>query len=325
MTGRQILARIGQAILVLWATFTLAFILLTALPGDAVATRYADPELGLSPEQIQQMRDVYGADEPILVRYINSLTGALRGDFGNSLMNGESVTSALGAALPNTLALALVAFLLASVIALLLATFAAPGRTNRVSRWLANTLASIPSLLVALPAFWLGIILIQVFSFTLGWVPVIDASPTQSIILPAIAIALPLSAPMAQVLLRGIQDASAQPFVTVVRARGASHRWVLWRNVLRNAMLPAMTIAGLTFGELIGGAVVTEAVFSRAGIGAMTVDAVSNRDTPVLMAVVVISAAVYVLVNLAVDLLYPVLDPRLRTRSAQPATTNGRG
>ncbi|AGE35851.1 ABC transporter permease [Corynebacterium urealyticum] len=325
MTGRQILARIGQAILVLWATFTLAFILLTALPGDAVATRYADPELGLSPAQIQQMRDVYGADEPILVRYINSLTGALRGDFGNSLMNGESVTSALGAALPNTLALALVAFVLASVIALVLATLAAPGRSNRVSRWLANALASVPSLLVALPAFWLGIILIQVFSFTLGWIPVIDASPTQSIILPAIAIALPLSAPMAQVLLRGIQDASAQPFVTVVRARGASHHWVLWRNVLRNAMLPALTIAGLTFGELIGGAVVTEAVFSRAGIGAMTVDAVSNRDTPVLMAVVVISAAVYVLVNLAVDLLYPVLDPRLRSRSAQPATTNGRG
>src|SRR5699024_1240751 len=113
MTGRPILARIGQAILVLWATCTLAFILLTALPGDGVATRYADPELGLSPAQIQQMRDVYGADEPILVRYINSLTGALRGDFGNSLMNGESVTSALGAALPNTLALAFVAFVLA--------------------------------------------------------------------------------------------------------------------------------------------------------------------------------------------------------------------
>lgn len=322
MTGKQILARIGQAILVLWATFTLAFVLLTALPGDAVATRYADPELGLSPEQIQQMRDIYGADEPVLVRYINSLTGALRGDFGNSLMSGESVTGALRAALPNTLALALTAFVLASVIAVLIAVLAAPGRTNPVSRTLASWIGGLPSLLVALPAFWLGIILIQVFSFTLNWVPVIDASPTQSLILPAIAIALPLSAPMAQVLLRGIQDASAQPYVTVVRARGASRHWVLWRNVLRNAMLPALTIAGLTFGELIGGAVVTEAVFSRAGIGAMTVEAVSNRDTPVLMAVVVISAAVYVLVNLAVDLLYPVLDPRLRHRAA--ATTNGR-
>src|SRR5699024_12420080 len=128
---------------------------------------------------------------------------------GSSLMHGASGTSALGAALPNTLALAFVAFVLASLIALALATLAAPGRNNRVSRWLANALASVPSLLVVLPAFWLGIILIQVFSFTLGWIPVIDASPTESIILPAIAIALPLSAPMAQVLLRGIQDAPA--------------------------------------------------------------------------------------------------------------------
>src|SRR5699024_2520496 len=157
------------------------------------------------------------------------------------------------------------------------------------------------------------------------WIPVIDASPTQSIILPAIAIALPLSAPMAQVLLRGIQDASAQPFVTVVRARGASRRWVLWRNVLRNAMLPAMTIAGLSFGERSGVAVVTVAVFSGAGIDAMTRDAVSTLDTPVLMAVLLITAAAYVLLNRAADLLYPVLDPRPRTRSTQPATTNGRG
>src|SRR5699024_10998119 len=140
MTGRQILARIGQAILVLWATLTLAFILLTALPGDAVATRYADPELGLSPEQIQQMRDVYGADEPILVRYINSLTGALRGDFGNSLMNGEYVTSALGAALPNTLALAFVALVIVCLIALELATLTVTGRTSTDCRWLAHSL-----------------------------------------------------------------------------------------------------------------------------------------------------------------------------------------
>ena len=153
------------------------------------------------------------------------------------------------------------------------------------------------------------------FSFSLNWVPVIHASPTQDLILPSIAIALPLSAPLAQVLIRSIEDVNQLPFITVVKARGAGRHWVLWQNILRNATVPALTIAGLTFGELVGGAVVTEAVFSRAGIGAMTVEAVSNRDTPVLMAVVVISAAVYVLVNLIVDLLYPVLDPRLRAVS----------
>ena len=312
MTSAQVLRRIGQALLVLWATFTVAFVLLAALPGDAISTRYADPELGLSPEQIQEMRETYGADEPLLVRYWNSLTGAITGNFGNSLQTGESVTGSLLDALPGTIALALTGFLLALVIAVLLAVTATAGHTSRLGRGIASVLRSTPSLLISLPAFWLGIILIQVFSFSLNWVPVIHASPTQDLILPSIAIALPLSAPLAQVLIRSIEDVNQLPFITVVKARGAGRHWVLWQNILRNATLPALTIAGLTFGELVGGAVVTEAVFSRAGIGAMTVEAVSNRDTPVLMAVVVISAAVYVLVNLIVDLLYPVLDPRLR-------------
>jgi peptide/nickel transport system permease protein len=314
MTAAAILRRLGQAVLVLWATFTVAFILLTALPGDAVSTRYADPELGLSPEQIAEMRDTYGSDEPVLTRYWHSLTGTLTGDFGNSMQTGEKVSSALAHALPGTLALAATGFVLAMVVAVVLAVAATSFPDTRAGRWLGGVLRSIPSLFVSLPAFWLGIILIQVFSFTLDWIPVIHASSLQDLILPSVALALPLSAPLAQVLIRGIDDVTDRPFITVVRARGAGGQWVLWRNVLRNATLPALTIAGLTFGELVGGAVVTEAVFSRAGIGAMTVDAVSNRDTPVLMAVVVLAAAVYVLVNLAVDLLYPVLDPRLRTR-----------
>lgn len=239
------------------------------------------------------------------------------------MQTGESVSSALSSALPGTIVLALTGFILAVIIALVTAVLATSGRSTRLGRGLSALLSSVPSLFVSLPAFWLGIILIQLFSFTLNWVPVIETSPTQQLILPSIAIAItiPLSARLAQVLIRGIEDVSARPFITVVRARGASHQWVLWRNVMRNAILPAMTIAGLTFGELIGGAVVTEAVFSRAGIGAMTVDAVPNRDTPVLMAVVVVSAAVYVLINLLVVLLYPVLDARLRTTKKVSVTS----
>lgn len=308
LTPGAVLRRIGQSLVVLWATFTLAFILLTALPGDAVQTRYANPELGLSQQEIAQMREAYGADEPVLTRYWNSLTGMLRGDFGFSLENGTPVSTTLAEALPSTLTLALTGFVLAVVVAVLIAVLATSGPFG----WIRSALRALPPLFISLPAFWLGIMLIQTFSFQLTWVPVIHASPVQELILPSIALALPLSAPIAQVLIRGIDDATRQPYVTVVRARGAGEQWILWRNVMRNALLPALTIAGVTFGELIGGAVITEAVFDRSGLGAATVDAVSYRDTPVLMAVVVLAAAAFILVNLIVDLLYPVLDARLR-------------
>ena len=138
----------------------------------------------------------------------------------------------------------------------------------------------------------------------------------EELILPVITLSIPVAATLSQVLIRAINEAKQQSFVPVVRARGASEARVFFGNILRNAALPSLTIAGVLFGELVGGAVVTETVFSRTGIGNLTVNAVANRDTPVLMAVVVIAATVYVLINLIVDLLYPIIDPRLRRRAA---------
>jgi peptide/nickel transport system permease protein len=163
--------------------------------------------------------------------------------------------------------------------------------------------------------FWLGITLIQIFSFRLKLVPVIGGTAFESLLLPVITLAIPISAPLAQVLVRSIDEVSVQPFVSVVRAKGASPSWVLWRHVARNATLPALTIAGVLLGELIAGAVVTETVFGRTGIGRITQDAVNNQDVAVLQAVVLLSALGYVVVNLIVDLLYPVLDPRIALRS----------
>jgi peptide/nickel transport system permease protein len=186
-----------------------------------------------------------------------------------------------------------------------------------VLAWLGRLLRSVPSLFISVPVFWLGIVLIQVFSFRLGWIPVINPGPVQGLILPVLALAIPISAPIAQVLVRSIDDVTRQPFVTVVRARGASDWWILTQNVARNAVLPALTMSGLLFGELIGGAVVTETVFGRTGIGRITEQAVTAQDTPVLQAVVVISAAVFVVVNLIVDLISPMLDPRLLKSGAR--------
>lgn len=310
MTGAMIRRRIGQAVLVLFITYTLAFLLLSALPSDGVLARYAAPDLGLSIDEIERIRESYGVDDPLIVQYLSALGGFLTGDFGYSVQTGTPVSTMIVESLPGTLALALSAFVLALVLALLIAGLATTERFD----WLAGIFRSLPPLMVSLPTFWLGIILIQLVSFQLRWVPVIGATPVQALILPTVTLSIPIAAPLAQVLVRSIDEVKRQPFIQVVRARGAGEAWVFWRNVLRNAILPALTMAGLLFGELVGGAVVTEAVFGRAGIGQMTVQAVANRDTPVLLAVVVIAATVYVLINLIVDLLYPVLDARLRRK-----------
>lgn len=302
------LRRAGQAAIVLIAAFSATFILLQLLPGDAILIKYDNPELGLTPDQIESIRVAYGVDSPWWEQYWVTLSGYLQGDFGYSTQYGTGVLQLIGEALPATAALAILGFALAAVIAFTIAFLS----TLSPFGWLRRALQALPGVFVALPVFWLGILLIQIFSFGLGWVPIVGADPVTGLILPVITLAVPISAPLAQILVRSIDDVQLQPFVTVVRAKGASPSWVLWRSVTRNALLPTLTIAGVLFGELVGGAVVTETVFGRPGIGRITEQAVANQDIPVLQGIVVLAAFTFVVVNLAVDLLYPVLDPRLR-------------
>ncbi|MEG3135960.1 ABC transporter permease [Rouxiella sp. T17] len=306
--SRYFSGRIGQALLVLWAAFTLSFVLLQALPGDAILIKFQDPSMGLSPAQITEMRAAYGADLPLWQSYLHQLGSFLHGDFGFSIQAGVPVSELLTSNFPPTLRLAVLGFALAVLLAVMIA-FA----SNLLPlRWLKSTLLGLPSLFISIPTFWLGIALIQLFSFRLGWIPVINPGEWVGLILPVITLAVPISAPLAQILIRSIDKVQTQPFVAVARAKGASRSRVLWRHVARNATLPALTIAGLLFGELIAGALVTETVFGLNGIGQLTQQAVNNQDLAVLQAIVVISAAAYVGINLLVDLIYPLLDPRLK-------------
>ncbi|EKA9348547.1 ABC transporter permease [Cronobacter sakazakii] len=307
MDGRYLAARVGQALLVLWASFTVSFVLLQLLPGDAIAIKFQNPELGLNAAQIAQMRTAYGADATLWRQYLESLGGAVRGDFGFSLQAGVPVSALLAASLPATLRLAALGFTLALVIAVLLAALS----TLSYGRALRRAFAALPSLFVAVPTFWLGITLIQLFSFQWRLIPVINPGFWEGLILPVMTLAVPISAPLAQLLIRNIDVVMHQPFVTVARAKGASHRGVLWRHVARNALLPVLTVAGLLLGELIAGALVTETVFGLNGLGQLTRDAVNNQDLAVLQAIVLVAALGFVLINLLVDLLYPLLDPRL--------------
>ncbi|KAB7897155.1 ABC transporter permease subunit [Rouxiella sp. S1S-2] len=306
--SRYFSGRIGQALLVLWAAFTLSFVLLQALPGDAILIKFQDPSMGLSPAQIEEMRAAYGADLPLWQQYLHTLGSFLHGDFGFSIQAGVPVTQLLVSNFPPTLRLAILGFLLAVA----LAVFIAFASNLLPLRWLKSALLGLPALFISVPTFWLGIALIQVFSFRLGWIPVINPGEWLGLILPVVTLAVPISAPLAQILIRSIDKVQTQPFVSVARAKGASRSRVLWRHVARNAMLPALTIAGLLFGELIAGALVTETVFGLNGIGQLTQQAVNNQDLAVLQAIVVISATAYVAINLLVDLVYPLLDPRLK-------------
>ncbi|APG93166.1 ABC transporter permease [Sinorhizobium americanum] len=315
MTSRYLFNRIGQALLVLWAAFTVSFVLLQAMPGDAILIKFQNPDLGLTPQQIAEIRAAYAADSPLWLQYVQTIGNFLSGNFGYSVQAGVPVSASLAAHLPVTLKLAAIGFLTAAILAVAIAFLS----SLAPFAWLRSAIQSVPSLFISIPTFWLGIMLIQIFSFRLKLVPVINPGPWQEFILPVATLAVPISAPLAQVLVRNIDAVLTQPFITVARAKGATQGRVLWRHVAKNALLPTLTIAGVLFGELIAGAVVTETVFGLNGIGGLTERAVGTQDVAVLQAIVVLSAAAFVAINLIVDLLYPVLDPRLRTRSGATA------
>ena len=239
-----LLRRFGQGLLVLWAAFTLTFFLVQVLPGDAVLIKFQNPDLGLSPAQIADMRIAYGADSPVWKQYFHTLAAMLQGDFGYSLQAGIAVSTLLASNLPDTLSLAIPAFILAIALAFSLA-FACrlPGL-----RWLSNFLQSLPVLFISLPTFWLGIALIQLFSFQLRWIPVINPGPLQGLILPIIAVAVPISAPLAQILMRSMDQVAVQPFVAVARAKGMSEA--------QYAELLAIIGLANIFGSLYAGACV---------------------------------------------------------------------
>lgn len=299
------LPRLVGAIIVLWGAATLAFLVLHLVPGDPVAIMLG-AQTQASDEVKARIRTDLGLDEPPLVQYFGYLGRILHLDFGTSYRLQQPVVDVIGAQLPSTLALAGCAMVIAILIALAIATTA----RGRVSRAIASTLEL---LVISSPSFWTGLLLLTVFSFRLHWFPVSGGNGFASLVLPAITLALPIAGILSQLLRHGLDTANAQPFVASVVARGLGPVQLLGRHTLRHASLPATTFAAYIIGSLLGGAVIVEQLFGRPGIGRVALDAITNRDLPVVMALVFLAAAVFVVVNLLVDALYPILDPRLRT------------
>ncbi|MFD7025006.1 ABC transporter permease [Promicromonospora sukumoe] len=314
---RYVARRIAYAVVVVWAAFTISFALLYALPSDPVSLMLLGPASGdaasaADSEQRAALEARYGLDQPVLVQYGQLLLNALRGDLGVSVQADRPVADLIAEALPETLKISALALLLAIVTGLLVAVVANLAQ----ARWLRNVLFSLPALGSAFPTFWIGLMLLQVLSFRLGLFPAIGNEGPQSVVLPAITLAVPASATFAQVLARGLERTLREPFVDVVVVKGASRPRVHLGHGLRNAVVPALTLVGLSVGGLLAGSVVTETVFSRNGIGRLLQTAVNTQDIPVVQALVLVSAIVFALVNLAVDLITPVVDPRVRRAHA---------
>ncbi|AZP22430.1 ABC transporter permease [Streptomyces aquilus] len=315
---RYVIKRLAQAVGVLWAAYTVSFLVLDFLPGDPVtAMAGAGVDSGdVDPARLAALRHEYGFDQPILAQYADYLGRAVRGDFGDAVSTGRPVTSTLADALPQTLQLTGAALLLAVLLGGGLAVVA----TYTSQRWLRQLLLSLPPLGVSVPTFWVGLLLVEVFSFRLHWFPAFGNDGLRGLVLPALTLAIPTGALVAQVLAKSLLTALDQAYVETARAKGAGRWRVHLRHALRNASLPALTVVGLLVGQLIAGSVVVETVFSRDGLGRVTAAAVTVQDIPVVQGVVVFGALIFVATNLLVDLVYPLLDPRIVVASDRRAS-----
>jgi peptide/nickel transport system permease protein len=302
------LQRLAQAVVVILLAYVLSFVLITILPGNAIATTLGNPQSGLSPAQVKNVENYYGVTKPIIVQLWLALSRFVRGQLGTSLVSHQTVTSLISGALPYTLKLAGTALL----ISLVLAAVIAYGSQYLPGRWARSVIRSAPSLFLSVPNFIIGLLLIHYFSFQMHTFDVLNPDSPIGTFFAGLALGIPICAPLAEVLIANLDHESGQEYVLVARSRGLTQAKLFARHLVKPSMLPAVTIAALIVGELMGGAVITEEVFGRNGVGSVMYQAVSTQDTPVLQAVVALATVVFVTVNLIADLLAPLLDPRVR-------------
>ncbi len=304
---RYVGRRLLYAVFVVWAAFTITWLLLYLLPSDPVSLMLSSSG-DTSAETRAALEARYGLDKPPILQYLTLLVGAVAGKFGDSIQYGRPALDIVFGALPHTIVLGAAALGVTVIVGLGVAIAANTAK----SPWLRNALYSLPSAFLSFPVFLTGLILVQIFAFSLHLLPAVGNNGFGSLILPAITSGVPASAAVAQVTTKAIYEYVNGPQSAYLRARGVSHSKILYGHALRNAVIPATTILGMQVGGILAGAVITETVFSRQGLGRVLQTGVLGQDIPVVQAVIIISAVLYVISNLVVDLAYPWLDPRIR-------------
>jgi peptide/nickel transport system permease protein len=310
---RFLARRVAYSLVVLVGVLIVVFALVQLVPGDpvriALGTRY-------TPEAYEALRTASGLDRPLIVQFFSYLGNALTGDLGVSFRNGDPVTATLLDRLPATVSLGLVGIVFALFIAVPAGIWAAL-REGRVSDAIVRVTSQFG---VSVPDFWLGILLIALFSSTLGWLPTSGYRPLfddpagwlRHIILPGLTVGLVAAAIMTRYIRSAVLEVASMGYVRTARSKGLAPRVVTLRHTVRNALIPVLTITGIQLATILGGVIVVEVVFAWPGLGRLVYNAVAARDYPVIQGAVLLMAALFLLINLIVDVLYAVVDPRIR-------------
>ena len=302
---------------VLLGVSLVVFLMLHFLPGDPVMMMLTEHRGASAPtvagsvgsDQYESMRQQLGLDQPLPVQFVRFLWGVVQGDLGKSFRSGEQVRDLIVRNLPFTIQLAVVSLGVAVLIGFVLGVTAAINRGT----WLDMVAMTLAVIGVSMPSFWLGIMLLLIFALHLGILPAVGmASGWQGLILPSVALGFSAAAIIARLVRSSLVDVLVRDYVRTARAKGLQEKAVILRHALKNALIPVVTVLGLQFGTLLGGAVVIETVFARPGIGQLIVRAILEKDFPIVQGVVLFTATAYVVANFLVDVSYSWLDPRIR-------------
>ena len=302
---RFVVNRLLLALPTLWAVLTLVFVLVRVVPGDPTIVVLGDQA---TPAARAALRERLGLDKPLVAQYADFMLQIARGDLGKSLVTNRPITTDVAAVLPYTIELTIAALIIGSVIGIPLGVVAALNRGNMIDR-AAGTFAVLG---IAMPSFWLGILLIYVFSVELGWLPSGRMGGPEHYVLPVVTLGVFLIAGFMRLVRSSMLEVMESEFVKLARIKGLSEGVVIWKHCLRNALIPVLTLCGVFVSNLITGAIVTETVFAWPGIGRLTYEAVIYRDFPLLQAVIILKSILILSINLGVDILYAYVDPRIR-------------
>lgn len=300
-----IVQRLITTVFVLFAVVSLVFLILRVVPGDP-ATLIAGPQADF--KDIELIRQKWGLERPIYVQYLTFWTNLVRGDLGRSWRTHRPVAEEVLVRFPATVQLATAS----TIVAVLIGTLAGLTAALRPHSFLDNITMVFALLGISTPNFLRALLLVLLFAVTLGWLPVAGRGSLVHLILPAVSLGIALAGLVARMLRSGLLEVLSQDYIRTARAKGLNEWSIIWRHALKNAAIPTVTVVGVQFGALLAGAVVTETIFSWPGVGRLMIDSINSRDYPTVQGAVILFAATVALVNLLVDLLYSLIDPRIR-------------
>jgi ABC-type dipeptide/oligopeptide/nickel transport system permease component len=304
--GKYLIRRLIGAVPVIWGVATLVFLMMHLLPGDPAELMLT--ESGASADEIADLRAQLGLDQPLAVQYGQFLWNAVRGDLGRSIFTRRPVIQTVLEQLPATIQLATAATLLGLLFGVPLGMQAALNQNT----WIDSCSIAISVVGASMPIFWSALLLIFLFAVKLGWLPATSQPGLKGLVLPAVVLGFASMPMIARLTRSSMLEVLRHEYVTTARAKGLRERSVVWGHAMRNALIPVVTMVGLQFGFLLGGTVVTETVFARQGVGSLVVNAILWKDFPVVQGMVLLTAVVYTLVNLLVDVLYAFINPMVR-------------